>query len=202
MPLDDAKVYKIFQTANTGGVFQFESDGMRKMLVDIKPTTFDDLVSSVALYRPGPINAGMGKKYADTKVIFLKHIKDKIDNILTHFIDVAQYRFGYHVFQPADNDLVNYNTYSSKKNGRYNYHADGSRSDIFDIKLTLLINISMKPYKGGEFKYFSNQEYEIPSLNIPGNAIVIKSHLNHQVLPITKGERNTLTYFICGPKFR
>ena len=145
---------------------------------------------------------GKIKKYADTKVIFLKHIKDKIDNILTHFIDVAQYRFGYHVFQPAVNDLVNYNTYSSKKNGRYNYHADGSRSDIFDIKLTLLINISMKPYKGGEFKYFSNQEYEIPSLNIPGNAIVIKSHLNHQVLPITKGERNTLTYFICGPKFR
>ena len=67
LPLDDAKVYEIFQTANTGGVFQFESDGMRKMLVDIKPTTFDDLVSSVALYRPGPINAGMGKKYADTK---------------------------------------------------------------------------------------------------------------------------------------
>lgn len=67
LPLDDKKVYKIFQAANTGGIFQFESDGMRKMLMDIKPTTFDDLVSSVALYRPGPINAGMGKKYADTK---------------------------------------------------------------------------------------------------------------------------------------
>jgi len=67
LPLDDKKVYEIFKTANTGGIFQFESDGMRKMLVDIKPTTFDDLVSSVALYRPGPIKAGMGKKYADTK---------------------------------------------------------------------------------------------------------------------------------------
>ena len=145
---------------------------------------------------------GKIKKFADTKVVYLKQIRDKIDNILIHFINIAQYQFGYHVFQPADNDLVNYNTYSAKKNGRYGYHCDGSKSDVFDIKLTLLINISTKSYEGGEFKYFRNQEYEIPTLNIPGNAIVIRSNLNHQVLPITKGERNTLTYFICGPRFR
>ena len=145
---------------------------------------------------------GKTKKHADTKVIYLKEIRNKIHNILTTFIDVAQYRFGYDIFQPSDYDPVNYNTYSSKKNGHYGYHADSSQSDIYDVKLTLLINISMKPYEGGEFKYFNNQEYEIPYLNIPGNAIVLKSHLNHQVLPVTKGERNTLTYFIHGPKFR
>ena len=142
------------------------------------------------------------KKHADTKIIYLKEIKNKIDNILTNFIDIAQYRFGYDIFQPSDLDAVNYNTYLSKKNGHYGYHADNSLSEIYDIKLTLLINISMKPYEGGEFRYFNNQEYEIPQLNVPGNAIVIKPHLNHQVLPVTKGERNTLTYFINGPKFR
>jgi len=142
------------------------------------------------------------KKHADTKIIYLKEIKNKIDNILTHSIDIAQYRFGYDIFQPSDLDAVNYNTYLSKKNGHYGYHADNSLSEIYDIKLTLLINISMKPYEGGEFRYFNNQEYEIPHLNVPGNAIVIKPHLNHQVLPVTKGERNTLTYFINGPKFR
>ena len=152
----------------------------------------------------GSVNTKTGekKKFADTKVVYLKQIRDKIDNILTYFISIAQYNFGYDVFQPANNDPVNYNTYSSKKNGRYGYHVDSSHSEICDIKLTLLINISMKPYEGGEFKYFNNQEYEIPYLNVPGNAIVIKPHLNHQVLPVTKGERNTLTYFIHGPRFR
>ena len=48
----------------------------------------------------------------------------------------------------------------------------------------------------------NDEENEIKQLNIPGNAIMLKSHLNHKVLPVTKGERNTLTFFICGPKFR
>lgn len=67
IPLDDDKVYDIFRKADTGGIFQFESDGMRKMLTNIMPTEFIDLVSSVALYRPGPLNCGMDKDYADRK---------------------------------------------------------------------------------------------------------------------------------------
>lgn len=67
LPLDDEKVYEIFRNADTGGIFQFESFGMRQMLLRIKPTDFSDLVSSVALFRPGPLNAGMDKEYADRK---------------------------------------------------------------------------------------------------------------------------------------
>ncbi len=67
LPLDDEAVYEIFRHADTGGVFQFESPGMRQMLINIQPTSFDDLVSSVALYRPGPLNSGMDKDYADRK---------------------------------------------------------------------------------------------------------------------------------------
>lgn len=67
IPMDDDKVLQLFREANTMGVFQFESDGMRNMLVNIAPTSFDDLVSAVALYRPGPLNANMDKQYADVK---------------------------------------------------------------------------------------------------------------------------------------
>ena len=67
LPLDDEAVYDIFRKADTGGVFQFESPGMRQMLINIQPTGFDDLVSSVALYRPGPLNSGMDKDYAERK---------------------------------------------------------------------------------------------------------------------------------------
>jgi len=55
IPFDDKKVYKLFQRGETIGVFQFESEGMRKWLKKLKPTSFDDLVAMIALYRPGPM---------------------------------------------------------------------------------------------------------------------------------------------------
>lgn len=56
LDIADEKVYeKIFQTGNTGAVFQFESDGMKKMLKAFRPSCFADLVLLVAAYRPGPM---------------------------------------------------------------------------------------------------------------------------------------------------
>ena len=55
--LDDPAIYRdIFSTGRTKGVFQFESDGMAKMLKDFKPRCFDDIVILVAAYRPGPMD--------------------------------------------------------------------------------------------------------------------------------------------------
>ena len=54
--LKDPKIYRdIFWTGLTQGVFQFESDGMKKMLMDFKPETFEDIILLVAAYRPGPL---------------------------------------------------------------------------------------------------------------------------------------------------
>lgn len=55
VPMDDAQVYEIFANGDTTGVFQFESDGMRKYLRDLAPDTFEDLIAMVSLYRPGPL---------------------------------------------------------------------------------------------------------------------------------------------------
>ncbi len=55
IPLDDQKVYDIFRTANTSGVFQVESDGMKRYLKELKPTEFEDIIAMIALYRPGPM---------------------------------------------------------------------------------------------------------------------------------------------------
>ncbi|MCX7893510.1 MAG: DNA polymerase III subunit alpha [Burkholderiales bacterium] len=55
LPLDDRDAYRVFATANTTAVFQFESPGMRKMLVAAKPDRFEDLIALVALSRPGPM---------------------------------------------------------------------------------------------------------------------------------------------------
>ena len=56
VPLDDAKTYELFQRGDTVGIFQFESEGMRNWLTQLKPTRFDDLVAMNALYRPGPMD--------------------------------------------------------------------------------------------------------------------------------------------------
>ncbi len=55
IPLEDEKTFELYQRGETVGTFQFESDGMRKYLKELKPTTIDDLIAMNALYRPGPI---------------------------------------------------------------------------------------------------------------------------------------------------
>ncbi|MFA5232501.1 MAG: DNA polymerase III subunit alpha [Candidatus Paceibacterota bacterium] len=55
LPLDDKKTFGLFQRADCVGVFQLESDGMRRYLKQLKPTTIDDIIAMVALYRPGPM---------------------------------------------------------------------------------------------------------------------------------------------------
>ncbi len=56
IPLDDPRVYDLFRRAETVAVFQFESPGMRRMLVEAKPDRFGDIVALNALYRPGPMD--------------------------------------------------------------------------------------------------------------------------------------------------
>jgi len=55
IPEDDEKTFELYQKGNTIGTFQFESDGMRKYLKQLKPTSLDDLIAMNALYRPGPM---------------------------------------------------------------------------------------------------------------------------------------------------
>ncbi len=53
---DDAQVYKLLQAGDTVGVFQLESEGMRRTLAAVKPTGFGDIIALVSLYRPGPMD--------------------------------------------------------------------------------------------------------------------------------------------------
>lgn len=55
IPLDDLKTFELLQKADTTGVFQLESPGMKRYLKELKPTIFEDIVAMGALYRPGPM---------------------------------------------------------------------------------------------------------------------------------------------------
>ena len=67
LPLDDAETYELLSRADTTGVFQLESSGMRDILVRLRPGNFADIVALVALYRPGPLESGMVDSYIQGK---------------------------------------------------------------------------------------------------------------------------------------
>ncbi len=67
VPLDDGKAFELLRAAHTTAVFQLESPGMKEMLRKLKPDSFNDIVAAVALYRPGPLDAGMVDEYIDRK---------------------------------------------------------------------------------------------------------------------------------------
>jgi DNA polymerase III subunit alpha len=74
IPLNDAKTFRLIAKGDTTGIFQLESDGMRKVLRDIHANQFEDIVAVNALYRPGPmdqINAYIARKKGLEKVEYL-----------------------------------------------------------------------------------------------------------------------------------
>jgi DNA polymerase III subunit alpha len=67
LPLEDPKAYEIFSKGFTSGVFQFESPGMRDVLMRYQPTRIEDLTALNALYRPGPMKGGMLDDFIERK---------------------------------------------------------------------------------------------------------------------------------------
>jgi DNA polymerase-3 subunit alpha len=67
IPLDDPRVYEMFGRGETIGVFQLESSGMQEILRRLKPSGFGDITAVNALYRPGPIEAGMVDDFIERK---------------------------------------------------------------------------------------------------------------------------------------
>lgn len=74
IPFDDKDAIKLFQTADTSGIFQFESSGMRNFLRKLKPSNLDDIIAAIALFRPGPavnIDSYIRRKYGQEEITYL-----------------------------------------------------------------------------------------------------------------------------------
>ncbi|MBR2543453.1 DNA polymerase III subunit alpha [Candidatus Saccharibacteria bacterium] len=74
LPLDDKKTFELLQRAETTGVFQLESAGMKRYLRDLKASSFEDIIAMVALYRPGPmqfIDSFIRRKHGQEKITYL-----------------------------------------------------------------------------------------------------------------------------------
>jgi DNA polymerase-3 subunit alpha len=92
LPLDDPKVYELMKAGNTVGVFQLESEGMRRTLTAVKPTNFGDIIALVSLYRPGPMDniPLFGKRKAGEVAIEYPHAK--LEGILAETYGIFVYQ--------------------------------------------------------------------------------------------------------------
>ena len=92
LPLDDPAVYDLMKAGNTVGVFQLESEGMRRTLTAVKPTNFGDIIALVSLYRPGPMDniPLFGKRKAGEVPIEYPH--PKLEEILAETYGIFVYQ--------------------------------------------------------------------------------------------------------------
>jgi hypothetical protein len=112
--------------------------------------------------------------------------------------------FGYNVDWDFHLDILHYNVYGI--GGKYGWHIDAGIKNaeegsvtVSDMKLTCLLNLSEETYEGGEFYTINdNKEHKFTS----GMGLIMNSLIAHQVTPVTKGERITLTYWGQGPAWR
>jgi len=92
IPLDDRKTYELLGRAEAVGIFQLESAGMRRALLDMKPDRFEDIIALVALYRPGPmanIPTYCARKHGDEEP---DYIHPKLEEVLKETFGVIVYQ--------------------------------------------------------------------------------------------------------------
>lgn len=113
IPLNDEPTLQLFQRGETGGVFQFESAGIRSVLRRLQPTSFDDIVATNALYRPGPmknINHFIARKHQQEPITYpdasLKPILEPTYGILVYQEQVMQVVAQMAGFSLAEADLL------------------------------------------------------------------------------------------------
>jgi DNA polymerase-3 subunit alpha len=94
LPLDDPGTYDLLARGDLEGIFQLESSGMRQIVRDLKPSSLEDISSILALYRPGPLDAGLIPKFINRKhgreVIDFAH--GKLKPILTETYGIMVYQ--------------------------------------------------------------------------------------------------------------
>ncbi len=93
-PLDDEATFKLLQRGETKGIFQLEGGGIRDLLTKMKPDTFNDIIATSALYRPGPLEGGMVMTYVNVKnkIEPVPKLHPVVDEILAETYGVMVYQ--------------------------------------------------------------------------------------------------------------
>ena len=94
LPLDDPATYSLLARGDLEGIFQLESSGMRQIVRDLKPSSLEDISSILALYRPGPLDAGLIPKFINRK-----HGREAIEVVHGALKPILSETYGIMVYQ-------------------------------------------------------------------------------------------------------
>lgn len=101
IPMDDPKVFELIQSGDTLGLFQIESSGMQNLVERLKPTTFEDIIAILALYRPGPMESGMLDDFIERK-----HGRKAIEYAFKELEEILEPTYGVIVYQEQVMQIV------------------------------------------------------------------------------------------------
>jgi DNA polymerase-3 subunit alpha len=92
--LEDKKTFKMLCDGDCLGVFQLESSGMRDLVIGLKPSRFEDIIATLALFRPGPLQSGMVKDFVDAKngIKKIKYFHPSLEPILKDTYGIILYQ--------------------------------------------------------------------------------------------------------------
>lgn len=94
VPHGDPEVYKLIAVGDTEGVFQCYSDGMKRLLMQMQPDNFNDIVAALALFRPGPLESGIAEQYIERK-----HGRQAVSYLHPDLEDIMGTTYGTMVYQ-------------------------------------------------------------------------------------------------------
>ena len=168
---------------------------------------FNKLINKNILSKENPLrgafNSNQSLKNVDTYIVNLSSLVEFVKPVLASVRYINDKNFQYDIHHNFElHDTGNYNIYNSQKNSEYKWHTDCSNDVRYDLKFTVLINLSEKEYDGGDFKLFNSKEYTVDKFKKSGSILMFKPFINHCVTPIVSGERKTFTIFVYGSKWK
>ena len=143
------------------------------------------------------------QKTSDVALCLYEHVINEWNKIHQYLLYTNMHHFGFDLFEKPNFDCLLYNTYDSTNRATYDWHKDSVEGLNYDYKLSVLVNLSDRSYKGGDLELFlTGGICTIDQFNTPGAILVFPSWTVHRVTPVTEGKRISLATFYSGPNFK
>lgn len=144
--------------------------------------------------------ASRSVKTSSVQCITYGIVRNQIKPYVDRALSCNESVWGYDLYPLIDDKVLNYNVYRPKT--EYSWHVDMNRNANYDMKLTILINLSEHKYTGGKFQLFEGGALNIEEFTEPGDMVIFPSFVNHRVTQIRSGTRQSLALWLNGPKWR
>ncbi len=189
IPLDDQPTYDYIRTGQTVGIFQLESRGMKRLIHEMQPNGFNDLVALLALFRPGPLQTGMDKMYIENhhnnsyNALHenLKEVLDQSHGVILYqeqVMKIAQIMAGYTM---GEADILRYAMGKKVKQEmevQRERFVSGSIENGYDKKLATDVYDLMESFAG----YGFNKSHSVAYAMLAYRTAYLKTHYRAEFL--------------------